>query len=150
MAERYDVIISGGGMVGASLATALGTLPLQIAVVEPIPFQSAAQPSFDARTIALSRSSQRILASLGIWQDIAAEATPIRRIHVSEQGRFGTAVIDGAEQGVGALGYVIQNRVLGRALWAALEAAGNVNLFCPDELTGADQPAGDDIGRARM
>ena len=50
------------------------------------------------------------------------EATPIRRIHVSEQGRFGTARIDAAEQGLEALGYVLPNRVIGAALWEGLRA----------------------------
>ena len=128
---RYDVVIAGGGMVGASLACALAPLPLRVAVVEAVPVESDTQPGFDVRTTALSRSSQRILAGLGVWTELATAATPIRRIHVSEQGRFGTALIDASEQGVEALGYVLENRRLGAVLWAKLQAADNVDLLCP-------------------
>ena len=129
--EHYDIVIAGGGMVGASLACALAPLPLRIAIVEAVPVESDTQPSFDVRTTALSRSSQRILSGLGVWPGVEPFATPIRRIHVSEQGRFGTALIDATEQGVEALGYVLENRRLGPALWAKLQAAGNVDLLCP-------------------
>lgn len=118
-------------MVGASLAAALARLPLQIAMVEQVPVASAGQPSFDARTVALSRSSQRILETLGLWGGFGREACPIRRIHVSEQGRLGTAVIDADQQGVPALGYVIENRTLGAALWADIGHHANVAVHCP-------------------
>ncbi len=129
--QDYDLLIAGGGMVGASLACALARLPLRVAVVEPVPLASAEQPSFDLRTTALSRSSQRILDGLGLWNELAPVATPIRRVHVSEQGRFGTAVVDAAEQGVEALGYVIENRRLGAAFFRRLAGADNVELLIP-------------------
>jgi 2-octaprenyl-6-methoxyphenol hydroxylase len=136
-ARAYDVVVAGGGMVGASLACALAELPLSVAVVEPFPFSSAAQPSFDLRTTALSRSSQRILSSLGVWAEVAGFAAPIRRIHISEQGRFGSAVIDAAEQGVDSLGYVLENRRLGQVLWDRLSAADNIQLISPGEILAA-------------
>ncbi len=130
----YDVVISGGGMVGASLAWALAALPLRVALVEAVPFASADQPSFDDRTVALSRSSQKILAGIGVWQEISAEAWPIREIHVSERGRFGSAVINGEEQGVGDLGYVVANRALGAALWKRIGDVATIDLFAPGGL----------------
>lgn len=139
--REFDVVISGGGMVGASLACALESLPLSIALVEAVPFDSDSQPSFDARTTALSRTSQRILDSLGIWADVAGQANAIQRIHISERGRFGTAIIDGEEQGVDALGYVLENRVLGAALWSRIGRADNVEVFCPAAIATADPRA---------
>ncbi|MEM9404274.1 MAG: FAD-dependent monooxygenase, partial [Pseudomonadota bacterium] len=106
----YDVIIAGGGMVGTSLALALATLDLRIAVVEAVPRREIEQPSFDERSTALSRSSQRLFTALGLWDDIVAAATPIQSIHVSDKGRFGFSHIDAREQGVEALGYVVINR----------------------------------------
>jgi 2-octaprenyl-6-methoxyphenol hydroxylase len=115
-ATRCDVAIAGGGMVGLSLAAALGELPLEVAVVEPVAPDAGEQPSFDARTTALSSGSRRVLEGIGAWSSLAARATPIRRIHVSECGVFGSAILDAEEQGLVALGYTIENRLLGRAL----------------------------------
>ena len=103
-------------MVGLSLAAALAELPLEVAVIEPVAPEADDQPSFDARTTALSSGSRQVLAGIGAWPSLAAQATPIRRIHVSERGTFGTAILDAGEQGLAALGYTIENRLLGRAL----------------------------------
>jgi 2-octaprenyl-6-methoxyphenol hydroxylase len=138
----FDVAIVGGGMVGAALGVALAPLGLRIALIEAIPHHSAAQPSFDERTTALSNGSRRILETLGVWPDLAAVATPIARIHVSEQGRFGFARIDAAEQGLAAMGYVVPNRALGNVLWPRLSAHPNLRVFCPAEV--ADIRAGED------
>ncbi len=131
-----DVLIAGGGMVGASLAVALAGLPLRVTLVEAVPAGVPGQPSFDARTTALSRSSQHILATLGIWAPVRADATPIRRIHVSERGRLGTTVIDGRDEGGEPLGYVVENRLLGAALWRAMGGSPNVRLRSPATVAG--------------
>ncbi len=133
--ENCDVAIVGGGMVGASLAAALSGLALKVRVVEALPPSSADQPSFDARTTALSNGSRRILTGLGVWDEVSSAATAIARIHVSEQGRFGSAVIDAAEQGLPALGYVLENRSLGAALWRAVGAAGQTRILSPATVT---------------
>jgi len=96
-----------------------------------VPFGAAAQPSFDERTTALSNGSRRILAGMRVWPDVAAAATAIRRIHVSDRGRFGFARLDAREQGVEALGYVMPNRVLGAALWSRLSAAPACQIIAP-------------------
>lgn len=125
-----DIVIVGGGMVGASLAVALAPLGLEVVLVEAVVHDSALQPSFDERTTALSNGSRRVLDTLGVWRDVEAQATPIRKIHVSDQGRFGFARIDAAEQGLPALGYVLANRALGAALWSHV-SAGRVRVHCP-------------------
>src|SRR5512137_2585437 len=110
----FDLAIAGGGLVGASLALALAPLGLKIALVEGVaPGSGEQHPSFDERTTALANGTVRVFRSLGVWRHMEREATPIKRIHVSEQGRFGTARIDAAEQGLEALGYVLPNRVIG-------------------------------------
>lgn len=111
-----DVAIAGGGMVGLSLAAALADLPLDVVVIEPVAPEADLQPSFDARTTALSGGSRRVLEGIGVWAAVAGQATPIRRIHVSERGAFGAARLTAAEQGVASLGYTIENRLLGLAL----------------------------------
>jgi 2-octaprenyl-6-methoxyphenol hydroxylase len=128
-ALRCDVAIAGGGMVGLSLAAALGRLPLDVAVIEPVAAGAGEQPSFDARTTALSNGSRRVLEGIGAWAAVAARATPIRRIHVSERGAFGTAVLTAQEQGVAALGHTVENRLLGEALRERVEALPRVRLL---------------------
>lgn len=73
---EYDLLIVGGGLVGASLAAALAPLPFKIAVVEAVAFGSRGQPSFDDRITAISLGSQRIFESMGLWSALAAEASP--------------------------------------------------------------------------
>src|SRR5690349_8800353 len=80
----YDVAIVGGGMVGASLALALGPLRLRVAMIEAVSLGLSAHPSFDERTTALSNGSRRVLEGIGAWPYIEREATPIRRLHVSD------------------------------------------------------------------
>ena len=135
--KNYDIIIAGGGMVGTSLALALAPLGLCTAVVEAVPREADRQPSFDDRSTALSRSTQRMFEAMGVWDAVVAASTPITNIHVSDKGRFGFARIDAHEQGVEALGYVVINRVLGSVLQSALAAVANVDILCPASITAA-------------
>jgi 2-octaprenyl-6-methoxyphenol hydroxylase len=132
--ELVDVAIVGGGMVGASLAVALDGLGLRILLIEAVPHDAASQPSFDERTTALSNGSRRILETLGVWSQVSAAATPIRKIHISDRGRFGFARIDAEEQHLSALGYVVPNRALGAALWGRLAASANVHASSPAQV----------------
>jgi 2-octaprenyl-6-methoxyphenol hydroxylase len=142
MSDPFDIAIVGGGMVGASLAVALEGLNMRIALIEAVPHDSASQPSFDERTTALSNGSRRILETMGTWAGVAPAATPIRKIHVSDQGRFGFARLDAAEQGLAAMGYVVPNRALGAALWAQLATADHVRVFCPAQVSRVTQAQG--------
>jgi len=132
--ERFDVLIIGGGLVGASLACALAETRLRVALVEAVPVGSVSQPSYDERVIALAWGSRLILAGAGVWPAVAPEAEPIRRIHISDRGRPGLARLDCADQGVDALGYVVPARVLGQALYQRLQRVGQVELLCPARL----------------
>ena len=114
MTTDYDVIIVGGGMVGACLATALGTTDSRIAVVEAVSPGSEQQPSYDDRGLALSLSSQRVLQALGLWQQLAATANPVRHVHISDQHHFGFVRLHAETLNLSALGYVVLARELGR------------------------------------
>jgi 2-octaprenyl-6-methoxyphenol hydroxylase len=136
--DEFDLAIAGGGLVGASLALALAPLGLRIALVEAVApvAGSGEHPSFDERTTALANGSVRVFRSLDVWRHMQREATAIRRIHVSEQGRFGVARIDAAEQGLEALGYVLPNRVIGAGLWEGLRRVSGVETFAPARVLG--------------
>ncbi|MFO1410799.1 MAG: 2-octaprenyl-6-methoxyphenyl hydroxylase [Steroidobacteraceae bacterium] len=120
---RVDVAIVGGGLVGATLALALAPTRRSVLLIEAVPPDSAAQPSFDDRCSALGNGSRRVLEMLGVWPHMLAAATPIRGIHISDAGHFGAARLEAAELGLDAFGYVVPNRAIGAALWRALEPA---------------------------
>jgi 2-octaprenyl-6-methoxyphenol hydroxylase len=138
----YDIIVAGGGMIGTSLALALRPLALRVAVVEAVARSAPGQPSFDDRSTALSRSTQRMFEAMGLWPEIVAASTPITSIHVSDKGRFGFAHIDAAEQNVEALGYVVINRVLGQVLQRSLAAAPMVDTICPGRIMAVSRNDG--------
>jgi len=130
-----DVAVCGGGLVGATLALALAELALDVVLIEAHPFGTFGQPSFDDRTTALSNGSRRIFDALRVWPLLEREATAIRRIHVSDRGRFGFARLDAAEQGLSALGFVVVNRAMGAALWRRLEDS-SVRILAPAKVRG--------------
>jgi 2-octaprenyl-6-methoxyphenol hydroxylase len=138
---QVDIAIAGGGLVGASLALALSQLDLKVVLIEALPFGSEGQPSFDDRTTALSNGSRRIFEGIGVWPSIEREATPIRRIHISDRGRFGFARLDAREQGLAALGFVVINRSMGAALWHQL-AAQAVTILAPARVTAVELKEG--------
>ncbi len=140
--DTYDILISGGGLVGASLACALSGHGLRIGLVEAVAYGDSGggpgQPAYDDRAIALAAGTQRIFAALGLWAALAARATPIHRIHVSDRGRFGFVRLDRADEGVEALGYVALARDLGAVLGARLAGLDDVELISPARVTGVD------------
>ena len=117
-----EIAIAGGGLVGMSLAVALGRAGIPVILVEASKARGKRISGYDARPIALSQGSRRILGALGVWDDLSANVTPIRRIHVSDRGHFGFARLRAEDCGVDALGYVVAAADLGRALVAALGA----------------------------
>jgi 2-octaprenyl-6-methoxyphenol hydroxylase len=129
-----DVLIVGGGLVGASLALALGKAGLRVAVVEAHAFKIDQQPNYDERSIALAQGSQRIFSGLGLWDQLADQVCPIHTIHVSDRGRFGFTRLRREDEGVPALGYVASARVLGNTLIEALEPLTVVELLAPAQL----------------
>ena len=120
------------------LALSRAPLGCRLAVFGAVAGAEDRQPSFDDRSTALARSTQRMFAAMGFWDEIAAASTPIRSIHISDKGRFGFSHIDAQEQGVEALGYVVINRVLGAVLQSKLYSAGNVDVFCPASIVAVD------------
>jgi 2-octaprenyl-6-methoxyphenol hydroxylase len=131
MKDHYDIVIVGGGMVGASLAVALAPLPLSVAVIEASPLESEVQPSYDDRSTAVAEGSRRIFEAMGCWREIEPGATRICHIHVSDRGHFGFTRMDCRDYGVAALGHVVENRSLGAVLWASMKKCATIDLVVP-------------------
>jgi len=138
--KRYDVVIVGGGLVGASLACALAQTAAasawRIALIESFALLRAEapsqyQPSFDARSTALSLSTVRFFEQLDLWQGIRRNAAPIRHIHVSDRGHYGSVRLDAHEQGLEALGYVVENQWIGKVLHEGLRRCEGLDIFAP-------------------
>ncbi len=152
--NEFDLIIIGGGLAGASLACALKNVatdtPLKIAVVEAFELKSDSQPSYDDRTVALSYGSRCIFDSIGLWSSLEPYAEAINTIHISDRGHFGVTQLTKEQEGVEALGYVLENRAIGQQLYAALNdgqndspnsssSVSNISMFCPARLTKLHQ-----------
>lgn len=129
-----DVLVVGGGLVGSALAIALDAAGLASVLVEARDPHVLEQASFDSRATALANGSQPILEQLGLWSELEPSAAAIRDIHIGEQGRFGAARIRAVAEGVPALGFTVENRELGRVLWASLERAAGFRCLAPAKL----------------
>jgi len=134
----YDVLIVGGGMVGASLAIALMPLGLKVGLVDAYEFGVSEQPSYDDRSIALSYGSSRIFAGMGLWGSLESKTTPIQKIHVSDRGHFGATRLSAIKEKVPALGYLVESRVLGKQLYDVL-ADSNIEQIIPASVTATQE-----------
>ena len=140
--QSFDVAIVGGGLVGATLAEALRPTGLRLALVEARPLPAAADgDDYDERSLALGWGSRQILAGLGLWDALAAHATPMTEVHVSERGRFGVTRLRARDERLPALGYVLTLRHLGAALAARLADHPRLTVFRPAEARAVTQEA---------
>lgn len=140
MKTDFDILIIGGGLVGASLACALRRSSLRIGVVEAEAeaLSATAQPRYDDRTLALAYGSKIIFDSMGAWDEGVLDATPIENIHISDRGRFGITRLSAAQAGLPALGYVVTHRALGAELFKSLQGSKQVEWLCPAEMQTID------------
>lgn len=125
MTMNTDILIVGGGPVGATLALALRGYGHSVALLEARPVNAGSR---DARTLALAEGSRLILERLGVWAELAPQATPIATIHVSQRGRLGRTVLHAADEHQDALGYVLPYADLGAALDRALAGSRDITV----------------------
>ncbi|SMF95951.1 2-octaprenyl-3-methyl-6-methoxy-1,4-benzoquinol hydroxylase [Methylomagnum ishizawai] len=131
MKDEYDVLIVGGGMVGATLGCALGGSRLRVAVLEDSPPRefSPEQPH-DLRVSAVSVASASILKTVGAWPGVTGRRfCPFRRMRVWE----GAGDVEFRSEDINepVLGYIVENRVIQWAVLDRLKAFANVELLCP-------------------
>lgn len=142
MKEIFDVVIIGGGMVGAAVACGLGGSALKVAVIEaspPVPF--APEQAHDLRVSALSIASKNILATVGAWEGVMARRVcPFRRMRVWETA--GDTEFCSDDIHYPELGYIVENRVTQLALLERLQAFANIELMCPATIKSIDYAPG--------
>jgi len=131
----HDVLIVGGGLVGASLAIALDRLGLDVGLVEATP--GGVMPAvFDQRNLSFAGATVNALTALGVMAKLHAPTGPIRRIHVSRQGDFGRTRLEAADYGREAFGQVVVARDFGEALEARLSELKRLTRYRPARFVG--------------
>ncbi|MES2405005.1 MAG: FAD-dependent monooxygenase, partial [Pseudomonadota bacterium] len=136
MTQRTDILIVGGGLVGASLALALDAAGRRATLLEAAPARiaSAAGSDDNDRNLVLARASVNALKALHVWPHFEAAAGTIRRVEVSRAGEFGKLRMNAEDAGVDALGRVVPGRVLGAALQRQLAACRHIERIAPAKL----------------
>lgn len=136
MTQRTDILIIGGGLVGASLALALDAAGRRATLLEAAPARTVPAASGDDndRNLVQARASVNALKALQVWPHLEAVAGTIRRVEVSRAGEFGKLRMTAEDAGVDALGRVVPGRVLGAALERQLGACRHIERLAPAKL----------------
>ena len=121
-------------------------LDVRVALIEAVPHDAAAQPSFDERTTALSNGSRRILETLGVWPAVAAAATPDRARFTSRIRAISALRASmRRSRACAAMGYVVPNRALGAALWSRSRERRDLRVYCPAQVSRVDAAASESV-----
>lgn len=132
MKPTYDVLIAGGGMVGATLAGALGNSRLKIGVIEP---QPAGAPGKDSglRVSAITLASQTVFENIGAWEAMHTQrCSRVEAMRIWEDRHV--LHFDSADIGEPCLAWIIENHVMVTALAERLRQFPNIELISPARL----------------
>ncbi len=140
MKNTYDIIIIGGGMVGLTLACALGQQQFKIAVVEAYqPEDINLEDDYELRVSAISKSSQQILQHVNAWQGmLKRRACAYQHMHVWDATGQGNIHFDAAELGLDSLGHIIENKVIQFSLLEQCLKLPDVDWLCPQQVNEID------------
>ncbi len=129
--KEFDVVVVGGGMVGATVACGLGGGGLKVAIIEQaIPHEFSAEQPHDLRVSALSLASKQILQVVGAWEGVLnRRQCPFRRMRVWETA--GNTEFNSDDIALPELGHIVENRVTQLALLDRLAEFENVELIAP-------------------
>ncbi len=132
-AEHFDLIIVGGGMVGAAMACAMGDQALKVALIEGrVPDLGWPKDRYENRVSAITRASQYVFENLNAWpQMVSRRVSPYRKMEVWDSTGGGHIHFDSADIAEPDLGHIIENSVIQAALWEQLKQLPNVQCFAP-------------------
>jgi ubiquinone biosynthesis UbiH/UbiF/VisC/COQ6 family hydroxylase len=126
---NYDIIIVGAGPAGLSFARSLASTRLRIALIEKQTEEQLATPEFDGRDIALTHKSVRILKELGVWDRFeAGQRPPIKEARVLDGTSSYSLNFDHQQASVDALGFIVSNHDIRRALFDEVQTLDNVEI----------------------
>ncbi|OED66631.1 2-octaprenyl-3-methyl-6-methoxy-1,4-benzoquinol hydroxylase [Vibrio tasmaniensis ZS-17] len=133
--NSYDIVVVGGGMVGAATAIGFAKQGLNVAVIEGFaPKAYDDSQAMDIRVSAISQASVDLLEELGAWQSIAAmRVCSYKRLETWEHPECRTR-FDATSLDLPRLGYIVENRLIQLGLWAQFEAYDNLTILCPEKL----------------
>ncbi|NOZ42303.1 MAG: UbiH/UbiF/VisC/COQ6 family ubiquinone biosynthesis hydroxylase [Alphaproteobacteria bacterium] len=141
--DKFDVVISGAGVVGMTLASALAQNGFTVALVEYGDSAHQMTDQFDGRAYAISYAPFMMLKALGLWHRVGRHAQPITEIHITDGHSPLFLHFDHRELGAdGPLGQMVEVRHLRRGLFDAITAEENITLFSPDHITALTPVAG--------
>lgn len=144
MTERYEVIVVGGGMVGAAAACALARGGINVALLDRHnPERQWPKEPIDNRVSALTKASQNILEMLGAWSGMVRRGVcAYRDMRVWDARGDGELHFDCADTAFDELGHLVENRVTVAALWDVLDTLPSAHCITPAKVV--DLQATDD------
>ena len=141
MEHDCDIAIVGGGLNGPALALAAAQVGLRVIVLDATSHKPRKNAEFDGRAYALALASKRLLAAVGVWENVAQDAEPMLNIRVSD-GHAGVGAspffmdFDHAELEEGPMGYMVEDRHLRYALQAAMQTSPLIEYRLATRVTG--------------
>ena len=140
VADRFDTVVVGGGLIGMGLGLALARHGISVALLDPVAAEVRADPEFDGRAYAIAPGSANLLRALGVWDAVGPQAEPVRRISVADRsaGPLPPAALhfDPAEGEGETLGWILEDRFLRGALLRAIAGAPEIDHRAPAAPAG--------------
>ncbi|MBI37515.1 MAG: 2-octaprenyl-6-methoxyphenyl hydroxylase [Alphaproteobacteria bacterium] len=133
--ESAEVCIVGGGLIGLTLALALSSTGLEVAIVERVDLQDTISSEFDGRATAISNGSAQVIKGIGLWNLVSDQLSPINDIRVSDKNSLFFLHYDHTEVGNEPLGYIIENRLLRLSLLKKIKEQNRISLLAPAKIT---------------
>ncbi len=144
---KSDILIAGGGLVGGTLAAALGGAGLSVTLVDPQAEKDQVSAAFDGRASAIALGPQRMLRAVGLWDLLGGAAAPIQDIRVSDGGsslfcHYSHEELGAKDElGQAPFGYMLENRFLRQAIFRRLAGLHGVHFLAPARITEMERGA---------
>lgn len=146
-----DIVIVGGGLVGMAAALALSNYPITITLIENTETIKESHPSYDDRTLVVNRASIRFWKNLGVWQGLSENLTPIKKVHVSNKGHFGSVNFEAKDYNIDSLACIVEAKKIGVKLKAKIQSLENISIICPAQVTNfIKEPSGIQISYSQQ